>query len=221
MDIKWIGAHSNNFEKGRRSVKIDTIVLHWMVGSLASAGATFNNANRGASAHYGIGGQAEVHQYVKDEDTAYHAGNFSVNLRSIGIEHEGGPNIPISESTYKLSVELVSTLSKKYNIPLDRAHVRKHGEISATQCPGTLDIDRIIREAKALQAPTEDPKDKRIRELEAEKNQLWKEKTEWEAKAGVFEMQLAQERNKYNGLRTRISEFMRVCKDEFGITLVG
>lgn len=153
MNIQWIGAHSNNFGKGRSGTKIDTIVLHWIVGTLASAGATFNNPSRIASAHYGIGGQAEVHQYVKEEDTAYHAGNLAVNLRSIGIEHEGGPSIPIKEDTYKLSAQLVAEIAKRYNIPLDRVHIKGHKEISATQCPGTLDIDRIIRDAKVINQP--------------------------------------------------------------------
>lgn len=71
--------------------------------------------------------------------------------------------------------------------------------------------------------------------LRKEVNELDRQKKEWEARALASEKEgmelaakviiaddrVAQERNKYNGLRTRVSEFMRVCKDEFGITLVG
>jgi N-acetylmuramoyl-L-alanine amidase CwlA len=154
MDIKWIGAHANNFQKGRNGTKIDRIVLHWIVGTLSAADSTFQNGSRQASAHYGIGPK-EIHQYVKEEDTAYHAGNFPFNLRSIGIEHEGGPNLPIAESVYEKSARLVLDISTRYGIPLDRQHIYKHSEIKATQCPGTLDVDRVISMAIAFKGEPE------------------------------------------------------------------
>lgn len=147
MDIQWIGANKNNYEVGRREKTVKQIVLHWIVGKLAAADATFQDANRQASAHYGVGNKV-IHQYVKEEDTAYHAGNFDINLESIGIEHEGGPDLPISEDTYKTSIELITSLCKKYTIPADRNHIRIHKEFKATQCPGTLDVDRIVREVQ-------------------------------------------------------------------------
>lgn len=158
MTITWKGAHPNNFMVGRSGQKIEYIVCHWIVGSLASADATFQNKDRIASATYGVGGKA-VHQYVRDEDTAYANGNWQSNLRSISIEHEGGPNLPISDATYETSAQLIAEKSKQYNIPLDRAHIRKHNEVSdkATQCPGTLDLDRLINRAKEILKPTPPP----------------------------------------------------------------
>lgn len=146
MNIKWIGANTANFGVGRSGKTVNKIVLHWMAGTLASTDATFQDPKRIASAHYGIG-QTEIHQYVKEEDTAYHAGNLTVNKESIGIEHEGGPDIPITDSVYSQSIELVKTLCKKYSIPIDKDHILPHKAFKATQCPGTLDLDRIIREA--------------------------------------------------------------------------
>ncbi len=35
---------------------------------------------------------------------------------------------------------------------MDRKHIKGHNEISATQCPGTLDIDRLIKMAKTENA---------------------------------------------------------------------
>lgn len=147
MAVTWIGAHSNNYSAGRDGKAVQYIVLHWIVGSLTSADKTFSDGRRKASAHYGIGG-LEVHQYVSEDNTAWHCGNFDFNQRSIGIEHEGGPDLPISDNTYLTSSKLVSEIATRYNIPLDREHIRGHREISATQCPGTLDIDRVIREAR-------------------------------------------------------------------------
>ena len=159
MTIKWLGANSNNFQVGRSGNKIDKVVLHWIVGKLSAADAVFNNPDRQVSAHYGIG-HTEVHQYVKEEDTAYHAGNLTVNRQSIGIEHEGGPDLPISEDTHKTSIELITDICRRYNIPADRQHILKHSEIKATQCPGTLDIDRIVREVqKRLAVPLDSPTD--------------------------------------------------------------
>lgn len=149
MNIKWIGAHSNNYEAGRKGQKITKVVLHWIVGKLSAADATFQDPTRVASAHYGIG-PSEIHQYVKEEDTAYHAGNLTVNRQSIGIEHQGGPDIPITEDTYKQSIELVADICKRYGIPADREHILKHKEIKATQCPGTLDVDRIVNDVAKI-----------------------------------------------------------------------
>lgn len=157
MNIKWVGAHTNNYQKGRGGKKVEMIVCHWIVGPLASADAVFNNPNRIASAHYGVGGSGQVHQYVRDEDTAYHCGNFDANQRSIGIEHEGGPNVALTDAMYAASAQLIYELCKKHNLPLERSTLKMHKEFKATQCPGTLDLDRLIRLAKEKEKPMQDP----------------------------------------------------------------
>src|SRR3990167_3386869 len=121
MNIQWVGANSANYQKGRNGVTVSKIVMHWIVGRLSAADATFQDPARVASAHYGIGNTV-VHQYVKEEDTAYHAGNLTVNRQSLGIEHEGGPDLPISEETYKTSVALVADICRRFAIPVDRTH---------------------------------------------------------------------------------------------------
>lgn len=152
MNIKWIGAHPNNFAVGREGKVVDTVVLHWIVGSLESADATFAKPDRIASAHYGVGDN-DIHQYVKEEDTAYHAGNLTVNRKSIGIEHEGGPDLPVTEATVQTSIKLVAEICKRFSIPADKDHIKRHSDIKATQCPGTLPVERIIEEVGKLLAP--------------------------------------------------------------------
>lgn len=151
MNIKFVGAHPNNFQVGRGGKSIKYVVCHWIVGTLESADATFQNPQRIASATYGIGDN-DTHQYVKENDTAYANGNFLSNQESISIEHEGGPDIPITNATYETSAQLIAEVCKRYLIPLDRNHIRKHNEVSdkPTQCPGTLDLDRLIKRAKEL-----------------------------------------------------------------------
>ena len=162
LNIKWVGAHANNFGVGRNGLKVNKIVMHWIVGSLASADTTFNSPTRLASAHYGVGPN-EIHQYVKEENTAWHASNLTVNREAIGIEHEGGwllsdgTRSKPTEETLRRSAELVADICKRYNLPLDRNTIRIHKEFKATQCPGTLDVDRIIALAKEINAPIPQP----------------------------------------------------------------
>lgn len=179
MNIKWIGAHSNNYEAGRKGQKITKVVLHWIVGKLSAADATFQDPTRIASAHYGIG-PSEVHQYVKEEDTAYHAGNLTVNRQSIGIEHQGGPDIPITEDTYKQSIELVADICKRYGIPADRQHIIKHNEIKATQCPGTLDVDRIVNDVAKILINDQVDWQTKYEQVKQELNERDEEKRFWE-----------------------------------------
>lgn len=179
MNIKWIGAHSNNYEAGRKGQKITKVVLHWIVGKLSAADATFQDPTRIASAHYGIG-PSEVHQYVKEEDTAYHAGNLTVNRQSIGIEHQGGPDIPITEDTYKQSIELVADICKRYGIPADREHILKHKEIKATQCPGTLDVDRIVNDVAKILINDQIDWQIKYEQVKQELNERDEEKRFWE-----------------------------------------
>lgn len=158
MNIKWVGAHKNNYQVGRAGYTVKYIFLHWIVGTLESADATFANKDRIASATYGIGDN-DIHQYVKEEDTSYANGNLASNRESITIEHEGGWDIgggnrfKPTPATHETSAQLVADICKRYKIPVDRTHIKKHNEISATQCPGTLDVDWIVNRAKEINTP--------------------------------------------------------------------
>ena len=125
---------------------IDRIVIHWIVGSLAMADGIFAKPNS-TSSHYGVEND-QVHQYVQENKVAYHAGNYLMNQRSIGIEHSAAPDRPASDSTYKTSGELIAQIAKRHNIPLDRAHILRHSEVIETKCCGTVDVDRLIQIAK-------------------------------------------------------------------------
>lgn len=151
MAATWIG--SPNFTPGRQGVNVDRIVLHWIVGKLSAADSVFQDRSRNTSAHFGIG-NSTVHQYVQVSDTAHHAGNWSMNLRSVGIEHEGGPNLPISDETYATSAQLIADLCKQFSVPVDTAHILLHKEIVATGCPGTLDRSRLLEEVKRVMGST-------------------------------------------------------------------
>lgn len=146
MTIKWIG--SPNFDTHGRK-KIIQVVIHWFGSNdstLASTDSWFQRPG-GQSAHYGIEDD-KIHQYVKEEHTAYAVGNLSRNQETISIEHSANLSREASEETLKTSGELVRDICLRRNIPIDRAHIIGHKEIKATQCPGTVNIDKIINYAK-------------------------------------------------------------------------
>ncbi|MBJ7905734.1 N-acetylmuramoyl-L-alanine amidase [Streptomyces sp. DSM 110735] len=83
-----------------------------------------------------------IAQHVKAKDVAWHAGNWDVNARSIGIEHEGfltAPDAWYTEAMYRSSARLVRYLSRTYGIPLDRQHILGHDNVpgpTASTVPG-------------------------------------------------------------------------------------
>jgi hypothetical protein len=138
-----------------------------MVGTVAGANQRFQNAAQQASAHYGVGLNGLVVQWVRETDTAWHAGVWEVNLDSIGIEHEdnGNYNAPRTDALYAASAALVADICKRYGIPITHTRIGASGELGhrecgyATACPDALDLDRIIRQAASdsptpTQAPT-------------------------------------------------------------------
>ena len=80
----FVAAAPNTYSVGRQNNPIDHIIIHAMDGTLASTDSVFTTGSRGTSAHFGIEDD-KIHEYVKLTDTAYHAGDWPMNLRSIGI----------------------------------------------------------------------------------------------------------------------------------------
>jgi hypothetical protein len=141
--IVWKGCP--NFTPGR-TAPIDRIVIHWMATTIEGADAQFHNAPD--SAHYGVAQDGRIWQWVREEDTAWHAGDWAFNSRSIGIEHEAGPNLPpFTDAGYAASAALVAGICSRRGISHDRTAIVGHQTIVPTQCPGTIDIDRIIAAA--------------------------------------------------------------------------
>lgn len=150
MELVWKGSPNYN----RRTMPVKRIVIHWFgLGTLESANTRFQNPATQVSAHYGIS-KGRIWQWVKESDVAWHSGNAAVNAESIGIEHDATLNgHNLSDEDYRLSAEIVAEICKRHNIPLDRKHIIGHREVKATQCPGTIDIDRIINLAKPIAIP--------------------------------------------------------------------
>jgi N-acetylmuramoyl-L-alanine amidase len=149
MAVQWRGpVPASNYSVGRGGNTVGLIVDHWTVVTYEGAIRRFKNPASILSAHYVIGSDGRIAQLVSEDDTAYHAGVFSVNQRSIGIEHEAGPAMPPSDALYAASARLHAEIASRHGLTLSvGATVLPHRTIVPTECPGTLDLDRIVGEA--------------------------------------------------------------------------
>lgn len=156
MDIKWIGSPNYNpgrVDKAGNTYKPLAIINHIMEGTLTGTDDWFNQTASQVSSHYGVGRNGEVHQYVKEEDTAWANGrklapdqawldNFPAvnpNLWTISIEHEGYPNQELTPEQTAASIELQRNIAAKWNIPIDDTHITGHFRIDSQgkkDCPG-------------------------------------------------------------------------------------
>jgi N-acetylmuramoyl-L-alanine amidase len=158
-----INIPSPNFTTGRSGYNPEAIVIHIMEGTLSGTDSWFKSTISKVSAHYGIGKMGEIHQYVQEKDTAWHAGRVNApswslikpagsglyinpNFYTIGIEHEGNDDSIWTDEMYNISSSLIKEISKRWDIPLDRQHIIGHHEIySLKTCPGSkVDINKLI-----------------------------------------------------------------------------
>lgn len=155
---EWLG--SPNYTAGRPA-RPDRFLLHHMAGSLVSANARFQNPAAQVSAHYGVSlDGSQLVEWVHPDDVAWHAGDWPTNQRSIGIETEtvvGNYDAARPDGLYVRTGALLAALSVEYGIGLEPSPYDEHREIVATYCPGTLDVDRVLREARTILAPAAFP----------------------------------------------------------------
>lgn len=142
---------SPNFTAGRQGAQIDTFVLHWIVGTQAAADNVFTSKKSGVSAHFSVE-EGSVHQYVKLQDIAWHAGNWEWNKRSIGTETSAQPRRDATAGTIETIAELWAECAKQLGRPLDSFQFKRHRDIIPTACPGTVPLEAIVERAKAIEA---------------------------------------------------------------------
>ncbi|MFI4934996.1 MAG: N-acetylmuramoyl-L-alanine amidase [Caulobacterales bacterium] len=167
----WIGAAAANFNPGRPAgFQPEAVVIHIMDGFLTGTDNWFNDPKAKVSAHYGVGKDGTVHQYVKETDTAFHAGivdrpswplikpKVNPNFYTIGVEHEGFDAVPYPWPAPQLaaSLALVAQIADRWNIARDADHIIPHHQIRfAKTCPGEHfdQADYVARLAGAAAAP--------------------------------------------------------------------
>ncbi|HEX8261398.1 MAG TPA: N-acetylmuramoyl-L-alanine amidase [Allosphingosinicella sp.] len=168
MTAQWKGAHPRNFSRGRSGHRPEAIVIHIMDGTLVGTDSWFNDPVSRVSAHYGVGKTGIVHQYVRETDSAFHAGTIvaptwrllkrdvNPNFYTLGIEHEGfgGRGAAWPEAMLEASLALVRDLASRWDIPIDADHIVPHRAIRANKpnCPG-IDIADYVERLAAIAPP--------------------------------------------------------------------
>lgn len=166
-NITWVG--SPNHYSGRNGYPITHITLHIMVGHLAGTDSVFTNANSQASAHYGIGADGSIHQYVNENDGSYSDANYASNNSTISIEHEGGmTGVPCTQACMDASAQLCANIARRqgwdhlWHNGLN-GNIWLHREIPGTdhygcpdKAPNGLDVNYVITKANELITQGED-----------------------------------------------------------------
>lgn len=165
---------SPNFKEGRGIfTKPEIIVIHIMAGSLAGTDSWFANSISQVSSHYGVGFNGEIHQYVKEEDTAWTQGlkvppinkplfklykeGFNPNQYCIGIENEGEDLAKAPIEQLNALVSLIRTISTRWGIPIDREHIIGHYEVDPVRKPFCPSPDKsILDKIVKMASPTID-----------------------------------------------------------------
>jgi hypothetical protein len=123
-----------NHDKTRRpeSASIDYIVVHDTEGDWDTVMDLIQDPTY-VSWNYSLrSSDGHIAQHVRAKDAAWHAGNWYVNAKSVGLEHEGfltDPDAWFTEAMYRSSARLVRYLAGKYDIPLDRQHILGHDNV--------------------------------------------------------------------------------------------
>lgn len=157
-----VPADGSNYTKGRNKA-IRCVTVHHMAGVLTAeqCGGIFARAGRGGSAHYGIGNDGRIGQYVDEADTAWANSNFASNSESVTIETSNsatGGEWPVGEAAYNSLIKLVADIAKRNNLGklVAGENLTWHRMFTATTCPGEYLLNRmndIAEKANAINFP--------------------------------------------------------------------
>lgn len=161
---------NNMYGGSRNGVNIDRIVIHHNATTNKDVAMSTWYVGSGAytSAHYEVTPN-EIIGCVEETYAAYHCGGTggndvpkmaNPNQRSIGIENvnsSGAPSWSVDPRTLANCAKLVRDICDCYGIPCDRQHVLAHKEVTATACPGGLDVDEVVRLANGGSGSTATP----------------------------------------------------------------
>jgi len=141
----------------RNGIKIDRIVIHHnaTTDKNVAMNTWLASGTAQTSAHYEVT-PTEIIGCLSESDAAWHCGGTggndvpkmsNPNQRSIGIENvnsSGAPNWSVAHETVVNCAKLVKDICQRYGIPCDRQHVLGHNEVTATACPGGINVDEVV-----------------------------------------------------------------------------
>ena len=145
VDCEWIpapyqdlgGGDYGNHDLSERPERqaIRYIVVHDTEGSYETTLRLVQDPNYVSWQYTLRSSDGHIAQHVNSKDVAWHAGNWYVNAKAIGLEHEGfaAQGTWYTEAMYRTSARLVRYLAMRFDIPLNRHHIIGHDQI-----PGIL-----------------------------------------------------------------------------------
>lgn len=134
---EWVGCHANNYSSEKHILKY--LVMHHSVFDMEGTINAFKDPAKKASAHYAVGKDGKVVQFVKDDEKAYHVGGQ--NTGKIGIEIIATkPNEGMTKEQEESLIKLSRFILSSYKIPIE--NVKGHNyfhpgppPIPSTECP--------------------------------------------------------------------------------------
>ncbi|MFI1016750.1 N-acetylmuramoyl-L-alanine amidase [Streptomyces sp. NPDC020965] len=130
------GTYGNHDKSDRpRSLSVRYIVVHDTEGSWDTALSLVRNPAYVSWQYTLRSSDGHVAQHVPLKDVAWQAGNWFVNAKSVGLEHEGflaAPDAWYTEAMYRSSARLVRHLARRFGVPLDRQHIIGHDNVPGT-----------------------------------------------------------------------------------------
>jgi N-acetyl-anhydromuramyl-L-alanine amidase AmpD len=126
-----LAANTNYTQAKRPAGAIRFIVIHVSEGSFFGTVAWLRDPRAHASANFVVGRDGKVQELVPLHDIAWHAGNWAVNERSIGIENVGYTDDPsgFTPAEYRACAKLAAVVARRSLIPIDRQHIIGHYQV--------------------------------------------------------------------------------------------
>lgn len=177
VDTEWRGQRVTNFED-RHGQAVAAIVQHRMgrdaSGNLATMGGTqswFENKASKVSAHFGVGFDGQIWQWVMLSKSAWANGiiekpdaslpwlaecvekKLNPNWRTISIEFEGDSDTIMPEKQYQAGLALNRWLLAVMALPANSRTIVRHSQITGLQrmnCPGNaFPMVRLLKDLGA------------------------------------------------------------------------
>jgi hypothetical protein len=129
--VTWLKGEGNFTKAHRSPTSLRSIVVHVTEGAFWGSVQWLKNPRAHASSHFIVARSGRIVQLVHVSDIAWHAGNWKVNVGSVGIEHEGftyGPG-GFTDAQYDRSARLTAWLARRSLMPIDRKHIIGHAEV--------------------------------------------------------------------------------------------
>lgn len=185
-NIVWKGSHEKNRRPREAGIAPEGLVLHIAEGSMEGMASWFANPIAQVSAHFGVGKDGRVWQFVDLKDAGFTHGktkawgeptasivlsqpDLNPNDYLLGIEHEGKSGDVMTSAQFDASTRLAAWLfetvllvSGATGVAVDRNHIIRHGEIAPltrSRCPGYPEqtLTAYVTEVKRLLTPQTPP----------------------------------------------------------------